>query len=322
MADPIRLYPEGMAPPWQLHSEAACEYTRWSNMVAKGGHLGFPWGQVANLTGPLLPGWLVLVGARAKGGKSTFLRECLNSWVSDFKKRVLYVGTEQSAGILRALWACLRLHLPTEAALNPKHPSHEAVLRDVGTGQGGELADQASIVAVPDITLATFTQWARVAYKEKRDVLIFDHFHRLESGGEGGWRDRNNSIRQIKNVASQSNLLVVVAAQLKNGEGGALGEYEVPGSQSWAETAGLRRECDVAIQAWRPFVLGVTREQKLAAKDDPTKLSQIVQENVMAVRCDAHRYLEVPPGRAARLIVNQGELSSWTARPEGRDPYV
>jgi hypothetical protein len=42
----------------------------------------------------------------------------------------------------------------------------------------------------------------------------------------------------------------------------------------------------------------------------------------MAVRCDAHRYLEVPPGRAARLIVNQGELSSWTARPEGRDPYV
>lgn len=319
MADSVvRLFPEGMAPPITLHSEAAAEYYHWSKLVAKGGHLGFPWGAVHAIVGPLLPSWLVLVGARSKGGKSTFLRECLNSWVTDFHRRVLYVGTEQNAGILRALWACLRLHLPTIAALDPRHPNHGDVQHDVGTGQAKNgLADQASIVAVPDITLESFTQWARVAYREKRDVLIFDHFHRLEASADSGWRDRNNAIRHIKNVASLSNMLVVVAAQLKDGAGGdQLGQYEVPGAHSWAETAGLRRECDVALQLWRPFVPGVTRAQKAEAKDDVTKLADIVQPNVMAVRCDAHRYAEASQTQATRLNVRQGELTSWTSRSE------
>lgn len=311
------LYPEGAAPPLNLHSDAAVEYTRWSKLVAKGGHLGLPWGPVDALVGPLLPGWLVLVGARAKGGKSTFLREVFNSWVSDFKRRILFVGTEQNAGLLRALWACLRLRLPTEAALNPEHPGHSAVLKDVNRGQAkDELYKRAIVVAEPAITLDTFTRWARVAWREKCDVLMFDHFHRLEAEGVNAWRDRNSAIRQIKNVAAKSNMVVVVAAQLKNGDGGPLGEFEVPGSQSWAETAGLRRECDVAIQLWRPFKPGVTREAKSAARDDVAKLGDIVQPNIMAVRCDAHRYHPAPVHQAARLYVNDGEISSWTGRQE------
>jgi hypothetical protein len=304
----IQLYPDRADLPEYMAVEAEDEYRAWSQKIRAGGNLGFPWSGVSQMVGPILPGWLILIGGRAKAGKSTFLREVFHSWVTDFGKRVLYVGTEQSAGILKGLWACLRLRLPQEAAINPSHPGHEAVLADFA--EQTKLADQAMIVAEPAITIDIFTQWARYAYTHKCDALIFDHFHRLEDGGQSQHRSRNAAIREIKNVASQSSMAVVVAAQLINGEGGALGEYEVPGCHSWAETAGLRRECDVALQLWRPFQPGITREQKSSARDDVAKLSGLVQENIMAVRCDAHRYREVSMTRATRLYVNQGELSS------------
>jgi hypothetical protein len=312
-----RLFPDGYASPAELHQRASGEYAHWSALVRKGGHLMLPWPAVSALVGPLLPAWLMLVGARAKGGKSTLLRSLFDAWVTDFGKRILYVGTEQNAGILRALWACLRCRLP-ESAADPLHPDNPRVEADVQ--QQASIADRAMIVAEPSITIDIFKRWARVAWKEKCDVVMFDHFHALEDTGTSQTRSRTADIREIKNVASKSNMLVVVAAQLKNASEDAIGEFEVPGAGSWAESAGLRRWCDVAIQAWRPLKPGVTRKQKGEAKDDPAKLAEIIQENVMAIRCDAHRY---PPKaystyRAARLTVNEGELTSWGAYHNGQ----
>jgi hypothetical protein len=313
MGEVERLYPEGANPPWMLHHDAAQEYNRWANLIRKGGHLGFPWPALDAMIGPLLPGWLVLIGGRAKGGKSTLMRYVFDSWITEFKKKILFVGTEQNAGILRALWACLRLRVPTEAALDPSHPDFPRVADDVNAGQAKDgLEERAIVIAETAITVDVFTQWARVAYREKCEVLMFDHFHRLEDEGTNQARSRGAAVRHIKNVASKSNMVVIVAAQLKDGEGGnLLGQYEVPGPSSWAETSGLRKECDVAVQAWRPFVPGVTRAQKAEARDDVSKLETIIQPNVMAVRCDAHRY-RPQPHRATRLYVNDGELTSWT----------
>lgn len=313
-ANPERLFPENSGTPTQLQRAAAQEAEDWSFKVWTGGYIGFPWGAVDHIVGPLLPGWLVLVGGRGKGGKSTFLRETFHSWVTDFKKRVLYVGTEQNAGICSLLWAALRLGFPAEVAINPKHPDHVALLNDVANEQA-KSADQALIVAEPALTLSVFIQWARYAYREKFDVLMLDHFHRLEVGEGESWKDRGNAIRKIKNVAAQSNLLIVAAAQMKDGEGGMLGQYEVPGSSSWAETSGLRRECDVAVQVWRPFRSGIKREDKQAARDDSRRLADIVEQNVMAVRCDAHRYRDAAPYKAARLYVQDGQISAYTGQP-------
>lgn len=314
MANPVeRLYPEGAADPFLLHSEAAGSYYRWAKKLAEGGGLPLPWGALQNLVGPLLPGWLVLIGARAKHGKSTILRAVFDCWVSDFKKKVLYVGTEQDAGILCALWACLRLRVSPDAAIDPSHPDHAAVMDDVRNGQLKDgLSERAIIVSQPSITISDFKRWMRYGYRNKCDATMLDHFHRMEDDGASQSRSRNSQIRDMKNMAADSGMLVVAAAQLKNGaEKGALGEYEVPGSDSWAESSGLRREADVAIQAWRPFVPGVTRAQKSDARDDPEKLREILQPNTMTIRCDAHRYRQVDPYQAARLRVRDGELTGW-----------
>lgn len=327
----IPLYPPNAASPEELHRRAADEALRWSEQVSQGVGIRFPWTAVDRLVDELMPGWLVLVGGRAKGGKSTLLRELFGFWVTECKKRICYVGTEQSAAILRMLWAALRIGAPVEAAFKPSHPQHSRVLYDVVHTQA-DCATEGIIVAEPALTLELFVQWARYAYSQHCDVLMLDHFHRLAVDGRHRWQGRGDAIQDIKNIAAKSNMLVVAAAQMKDGEGDSLGQYEVPGSNSWAETSELRRECDVAVQVWRPFKTvvetvtsdgevrrsKVTREMKQAAREDPQALARIVERNTMALRVDAHRYRDEPGTRAARLFVSDGQISSWSgAAPAG-----
>lgn len=318
----VQLYPPNAASPQELHRRAADEALNWSEQVGAGGHLRFPWTAVDRLVDALVPSWLVLIGGRAKGGKSTLLRQLFGYWVTDCRKRVCYVGTEQSAAILRMLWGALRIGAPLEAAFKPDHPMHNRVLFDVVQTQADD-ADTGIIVAEPALTLELFVQWARYAYSQGCDVLMLDHFHRLSVESRDRWQGRGDAIREIKNIASKSNMLIVAAAQMKDGDGGnALGQYEVPGSGSWAESAGLRREADVAIQVWRPFKAGVKREQKQAAREDPQALARIVEPNTMALRVDAHRYRDEDGTKAARLHVAEGHISSWTGAAPPSPPVT
>ncbi len=310
---PAPLRPADEPAPFDLHLQAAMGAVTYSRRLTEGGCLRFPWRDIHELVGDIMPGWLVLWGARAKGGKSTALRAVFNQWVT-LGHRVVYVGTEQRAAVLKLLWACERLQFPGSVAFDVHDPRHELVLRDVTEAQG-DLADRGILVADPGLTLAGFIEWARYAFKVKARALILDHFHRLEC--EAG-EQQGQAIRDIKNAAEKSGMVILAAAQLKQGEGGPLGEYEVPGPHSWSGTAGLQRECDVALQSWRPFKPNIERGQKQAAKDDPEKLAEIIQPNVMAVRVAAHRYEhrqdEATGHRAARLFVRDGLLYGWGQR--------
>jgi len=282
----------------------------WSFKLALAGQFGFPWSDVHKLIGTLLAGFFVLVGARGKSGKSTFLRECFNAWVMDFKKRVLFVGTEQEAPILRLLWACLRLDTSIAAALNPSDPAHAALLHDVEYAQPN--IENAHIYSVPDLTVPRFLKAIGFAKREGFDIVMLDHFHRLRTNGDAV-RDRAEAAYVIKNEAVKSDILVVGAAQLKDdGEGGGLGHHTVPGSGSWAGTADLRRECDKALQLWRPLKPGLSAKQKQSARENPGGIHAIVEHNIMAVRADADRYAVTDKGGlAAKLRVQPtGRLDS------------
>ena len=300
--------------PYDQAKQDAEALKAWSFKMALAGHFGFPWQEVYNLTGTLLSGFFVLVGARAKSGKSTFLRECFNAWVTDFKKRVMFVGTEQQAAILRGLWACLRLDISIAALLDPDHPDHMAVVHDADIVQ--PTIEGAHIYSVPDLTLPRFVDAITYASTEGYDVVMLDHFSRLRITKDPV-RDRAEASYVIKNMAVKKDILVVGAAQLKDdGEGGPLGHYSTPSSGSWAGTADLRRECDKAVQLWRPLKPGLTAKQKQAAREHPGALEGIIERNIMAVRCDADRYAVTDKGgMAAKLEVRPtGRLESITTK--------
>lgn len=304
--------------PREIHRQNAEAAAAFSFRLQTGPQLRFPWAAIDRLVGtPLLPGWLVVIGGRAKAGKSTMMRALFQAW-TELRRRVLYVGTEQGAHILSMLWAAARLQIPAAAVIDPRHPDHLRVLGDVARAQA-ELAEHAIIVAEQDLTLRRFAYWCRFAEREECHGVLLDHFHRMNGHTGDRWVNRSDDIRALKNMAEDKGIVLVAAAQLRHGEGGQLlGEYEVPGPGSWAETAGLRREADVALQLWRPFKPGLTAKQKAEARSNPALLSDIVQQNTMGVRVDAHRYNQAADGVGmARLRVEGGELVPYLSVEQG-----
>lgn len=285
--------------------------------IRAGGYLRFPWPDVDELVGPLLPGWLVAFGGRGKAGKSTFLRDCFSSW-TEMGKKCVYVGTETAAAVLRLTWAAARLNLPVETAIDPKCPEStmQQLLADVHIQTTGPLAHRAVFGDTQDATVEELHRWVKFAARVGADVLIFDHFGRMDLGGSDHAPQRSGrAVRAIKQMTKSEDLLVVMGAQLTQGEGGSwLGEHEIPGNKSWAGTAEIQREVDIGLQAWRPFVKGVTPQQKREAKDDAAKVQDLVQQNVMGLRVAAHRWKGSSMNKCTRLYVENDQLHSWGYR--------
>lgn len=304
------FYPE----PEDLRGELVEQIDDLSFRLSQQSGLYLPWPALHNLLKmQLLPGWLALVGARAKGGKSTFMRGLYRAW-TDLGRDVLYVGTEQAGAVLALLMAAENLGIPPHLALDPRCEDHIAC-REEAKQEARHPMTTGTIQADPDLTLERFAYWIRWADAHDIRVVLLDHFHRL-NGHDGQSKlneQRSREIRHIKNMAEEREILIVAAAQLTHGEGGSLlGEYEVPGPSSWAESASLRRECDLAIQCWRPFKPSITPKQKAEVRDNVDLLDTIIKTNVMHTRIDAARYVRLPAHNLAPLSVTDYGLETFT----------
>jgi KaiC/GvpD/RAD55 family RecA-like ATPase len=309
-------HPDTELPPVQLARHQAAGTRAFMEKVRAGGGLRFPWLDLDRMVGPLLPGWLVMVGGRAKAGKTTMLMELLTSWV-EMRKTVVYVGTETSVDLLRYVWGAVRCNIPIDTAVDPKCPLDlfDRIMADVeGAQTQPALADFAIFADAKTATVTELGKWARYGHKYGADALVFDHFSRLEVGEGERWKGLGQAIRQIKQLAVEADMTLVVGAQLTQGEGGSiLGEHEVPGNGSWAGSSEVQRECDVGVQLWRPFKPGVSAKQKQEAKEDMSKVAEIVQPGVMGVRLAAHRWGK-QPNQFCKLYVSDGQISAYSGR--------
>lgn len=298
--------PADQLPPFWAFQEAAHEARVRARAVKDTAGLRFPWGQVDALVGILAPGMLVALGGRGKQGKSTFLRECFDIWVGTHQKKIMYIGTEQSVGETRALWACQVLALPPEAINLPEH--QDAILDDIETRQGA-LAER-GLIYVPDhMDLDTLAQLTHLAAYEKCDAVIFDHFTRLDlQGKHAKWQESGDAIKAVKRMARTERILVIVGAQLTDGDG-AFGLHDVPTGASWAYTKELQRECDVGLAIWRPLTRSPTVAERVAARSDLSLVHRLVDPHVMAVRVVAHRLRgDSAMAQGCRLHVRDGRI--------------
>jgi len=304
--------------PQQLARGQAYDAREFMDRVRQGGGLRFPWTDLDRMVGPILPGWLVAIGGRAKAGKTTMLMQLLTAW-TELGKTVVYVGTETSVAVLRYCWGASRCNVPLDQAVDPARcpvDVYERIMRDVEQTQvEWKLATRAIFADTPEATVAQLERWAEYGIQHNATALIFDHFHRLEFGSQReSWQDQGEAIRQIKKLAVDADMTMVIGAQLKQGEGGSvLSEHEVPGNGAWAGSSNIQREIDVGIQLWRPFKPGITTADKHAAREDVAKVAELVQPNVMAVRLSAHRWGK-PPNTFCKLYVDGGNLMGWSPR--------
>jgi KaiC/GvpD/RAD55 family RecA-like ATPase len=302
--------------PQQLARGQAFDARDFMERVRAGGGLRFPWPDMDRMVGPMLPGWLIAVGGRAKAGKTTMLMELLTAWTS-LGRTVVYVGTETEVALLRYVWGAVRMNVPIETALEPRCPTeiYERIMHDVEVTQVEHgHATKAIFADAPAATVHELVRWVEYGMDYKADALIFDHLSRLEVGAGERWQGLAQAIRQIKNLAKSAQVTVVVGAQLTQGQGGSvLGEHEVPGNGSWAGSSEVQREVDVGVQLWRPFKPGITTAQKQEAREDITKAGDLVQPGVMGVRLAAHRWGK-DANQFCRLVVKDGQISSYSGR--------
>jgi replicative DNA helicase len=302
--------------PAELAQVQAYDARAFMERVRAGGSLRFPWTDLDRMVGPMLPGWLVVVGGRAKAGKTTTLMELLTAWV-EMRKTVVYVGTETSVAMLRYVWGAVRCNVPIETAIDPTCPVDvfERIMRDVEVTQTNpSLADFAIFADAKEATVSELALWAGYGKMHGADATIFDHFSRLEVGQGERWQGLGQAIRQIKKLAVEADMTLVVGSQLTQGEGGSiLGEHEVPGNGSWAGSSEIQREADVAVQLWRPFKPGVSQQQKTEAKQDHTKVGDLIQPGVMGVRLAAHRWGK-QPNQFCKLMVADGQITGYSGR--------
>ncbi|HEX6602355.1 MAG TPA: DnaB-like helicase C-terminal domain-containing protein, partial [Solirubrobacterales bacterium] len=195
--DPTTESPAGLA------RMQAAEARQFLEEIRAGKGLRFPWTDLDRLVGPLLPGWFVAVGGRAKAGKTSLMLELLTAW-TELGKVVVYVGTETEVAMLKYQWAAVRCNVPIDTAIDPDCPRdiYDRLMRDVEETQARpDLAYRAIFADAPDATMGALAAWVGYGRDHQADALIFDHLSQLEVAPGERWQHLGDAIHQIKKLA-------------------------------------------------------------------------------------------------------------------------
>lgn len=215
------------------------------------------WGEVDRLCGPLVAGWLYVIGARPSNGKTTLLLNLLSSLRED-RIPTLYFGTEMLAEDLVKKWAALRLGLDELRVFENRLSDEER--HDL----------EREIVYVTDAQEVTFSTATRLDLKQlvseiawafdartgpQPRAVILDHLHRMTQDRE----ELEQLARELKDIATERRVAMIVAAQLNREQGiGPFDLYTPPSLARYKGSAAIEENADVALGLFRPLRPGMT----------------------------------------------------------------
>lgn len=272
----------------------------------------FHWAAMDRMVGVLLPTWLVTIGARPKGGKTTTLMNLFDGW-TDQGIRCAYLGTETGVESLTVLFACISSGVDFDAYVEGEASDIECARVDAHLKrQAGSLAETALFGECRGATVDGVIERAAELVGAGARIILLDYLQRLEprNAQQTEYGVVSEACRRFKDFAEKYNVLWVQGAQLNMGPG-LCAEYEVPGNGSWYMGKRPQQESDVALQQWRPFRKGITKEQKQQANDGEIEVTTLVQTETMAVRVAAHRWRQNAAGQATRLRIGNGQIHDW-----------
>lgn len=291
--------------------------------------LGFE--DLVEVTGPMLPGQLWTILARPENGKTTF---CLNvglKWLFHAPPiGFAYFGTEEGT----------ETQLLRFAAILTGNPPAEVVAGQWGA-IGGDSAKKEVYFALQDLhhgkykdfvffaeetrpSLRDVMRAAEDAVRLGLSVLILDHFHRMAvPESQNQVATLTETVRRIKQLAVDTGLTVLMAAQAKRVEG--LGRFMPPNPESGKGTGGLEEEADVMLGLFRPMGRKdeKTGEYKPLGRVDigAFERGELTQADVlipktMGVKVLKHRRNGDYSGKIVKLHCERGLLAShsWRTR--------
>lgn len=276
--------------------------------------LQWPFDTMNKAVGPLRPGTVHVIGARPGNGKTTLLLNCLQGWVTEGRK-VVYCGMEMSPAELRLQWAAWLTELDVVDVMNRRWgklpPDARNRLRAVSAWMREE--DVALSAIFPDqerFSMGDLQEWARRGKEQGADVLVIDHLHQMDWGGDGDNQTHAiaEGIAHIKGLARHYNMPIVCAAQLSRPERDVISDFLPPALESLRQSGAIEQVADVVYMLYRGMKAGATEGDFKLVRLGQKKVADIADHGTMMMRVAKHRLDGDQRGNVIPFYVNKGVL--------------
>lgn len=273
----------------------------------------WPWPDLHELLGPMLPGDFQVVGALTGNGKTSFLLSLMNRLAAQ-NIPMLYLPLEVNPETLRRRWAAWAEGLEWDhvARNHWHHLPPGAQERHETRVKAQALLRHVQFPPDTKLSLPRLDRWVRWGIKEIGvRVVLIDHIHRMDVGGQAdGYRVQlTNALRSLKDLGREHGVSTVAAAQL-NRNGDLFDRYEPPVLSRLKESAAAAEEADVVLMLSRKLRQVVSRDDVEAVKAGLREVRDLEEANTMVVTCRKHRLVDAARDRHVRLTVQNGRVES------------
>lgn len=267
----------------------------------------WPWGDLNTVFGKIVPGWVYMVGARPKNGKTTFLMN-LYSYLNRQNVSALVFGTELDPAAMVLKWSCIETGVSELAAFQNELSDAEQELVDQ---KAVELL-KPGLVTFSDATNLTLEKIAGELQDAAMsgalpDVVVVDHIHFLSQDRE----ELNYLAKEFSEMAKGAKIVALLAAQLNRGQS-ELDLYLPPKMDRIKGSGAIEEYMTAGFGLYRPLRRGLTNadyKRIRAGESDPKEYSY---PDTMAVTCMAHRYHGDAMHKTVKLRLRGSKLRSFT----------
>lgn len=267
------------------------------------------WADFDRLFGPLVRGWLYIIGARPGNGKTSLLLSLLSRLRED-GVATLYFGTEMAPADLVKKWAALRLGLDELRVFSDRLSEAESERLE---------AEICYVMATDKLTFSTSSRldqdriakevaWAFDGCRgPEPEIIILDHIHQVTQEREM----LEILIRELKYLATERRVAMIVASQLSRPkDAGPFDLYLPPSLSRYKGAAAMEENLDVGLGLFRPLQPGLKRTDRVAVERGERSVVEFAQPNTMGVLCTKHRYGGKAAGKFVSLLLNGSRLES------------
>lgn len=288
------------------------------NIAPPSAHTHFPWADLDEIYGPMLPGSLHILSARTGSGKTLLITNWLDAMVRPANFRpVAYFPLETPATEVYQRLVCHHLGV---------HPKN--VLRgDFSQIAGGERAFQGELMAldklllgsdqrlwlydVPRISVTALCAALERASGEGCCVAIIDHLLRLDLDESNMYSEVSRAIRALKLCAEKTGMVIVVTSQQSRASSGGdkLAWFAPPDLSALKGSGTIEEEADAVLFLHRVLRDDLTPSQMTDIRTGKVPLQEAIQTDIMGVAVGKHRLDGIQTGAQCRLQVSHGIVS-------------
>jgi len=271
------------------------------------------WSELDSLTGPMLPGDLVIVGSLMGNGKSTLLMSQMDAF-SVARVPTLYIPLEVDPEVNRLRWAAWRLGLDVRCVIRQEWNRLGEGAREAVDGVLEEQERNPYMHFAPPkrITLASLIGWCQWAREHVAcRVVMLDHLHRMDFGSDASSHrvTVTDVVRKLKDMARELGIVLVAAAQL-NRSTDPIDMYTAPLLGRLKESAGIAEEADVVLMLSRKLRRDLPTQWANELKLGRISERALAEPDIMVVTCRKHRLDDDALNRNVLLSVNNGRVGN------------